>query len=107
MAESYFVDAQKGPGKTPSTRARIWSLIAALNGGDERAFEALYFRYRDWVVALAYRFTGDENLALDVLQETFLLFAQKISRFCADGAIEDVFLSGGEKSFHWGATEER
>ncbi len=39
--------------------------------GDALAFESLYHRYRDWVVSLAYRFTGNEEDALDVLQETF------------------------------------
>jgi RNA polymerase sigma-70 factor, ECF subfamily len=41
----------------------------------------LYRRYRDWVVRLAYRFTGNEDLALDVLQETFLYFVQKFPGF--------------------------
>ena len=56
-------------------------LIAAINDGDSDAFEALYYRYRDWVVSLAYRFTGDRELALDVLQETFLYFVRKFPGF--------------------------
>ena len=56
-------------------------LIAAINAGDVAAFEALYFRYRDWVVKLVYRFTGNEDLALDVLQETFLYFLRKFPGF--------------------------
>jgi len=56
-------------------------LVAAVNGGDTAAFEALYLRYRDWVVALAYRFTGDSDGALDVLQDTFLYFLKKFPRF--------------------------
>ena len=56
-------------------------LIAAINDGDSDAFEALYYRYRDWVVSLAYRFTGDRELALDVLQETFLYFVKKFPGF--------------------------
>ena len=56
-------------------------LIAAINDGDSNAFEALYYRYRDWVVSLAYRFTGDRELALDVLQETFLYFVKKFPGF--------------------------
>ena len=55
--------------------------IAAINDGDSDAFEALYYRYRDWVVSLAYRFTGDRELALDVLQEAFLYFAKKFPGF--------------------------
>ena len=56
-------------------------LIAALNAGDAEAFEPLYLRYRDWVVALAHRFTGDESLALDVMQETFLYLLKKFPGF--------------------------
>jgi RNA polymerase sigma-70 factor (ECF subfamily) len=56
-------------------------LIAALNDGDSHAFEAWYYRYRDWVVSLAYRFTSDRDLALDVLQETFLYFVRKFPGF--------------------------
>jgi RNA polymerase sigma-70 factor (ECF subfamily) len=56
-------------------------LIAAINDGDSNAFDVLYYRYRDWVVSLAYRFIGDRDLALDVLQETFLYFVKKFPGF--------------------------
>jgi RNA polymerase sigma-70 factor, ECF subfamily len=56
-------------------------LVRAANAGEVGAFEALYFRYRDWVAGLAYRLTGDHALALDVLQETFLYFLQKFPGF--------------------------
>jgi RNA polymerase sigma-70 factor (ECF subfamily) len=57
------------------------ALVAAVNHGDTAAFEALYYRYRDWVVHMAYRFTGDRDLALDVLQETFLYLSRKFPGF--------------------------
>jgi RNA polymerase sigma-70 factor (ECF subfamily) len=41
----------------------------------------LYWRYRDWVHRLAYRFTRDKNLSLDVLQETFIYFLKKFPGF--------------------------
>ena len=56
-------------------------LVAALNAGEAAAFEALYFRHRDWVVNLALRFTGSEDLALDVMQETFIYFLKKFPGF--------------------------
>lgn len=56
-------------------------LIAAINRGDEAAFSALYERHKEWVVNLAYRWTGDRDLALDVLQEAFFYFAKKIPGF--------------------------
>ena len=57
-------------------------LIAAINDGDAAAFEVLYFRYRDWVVNLACRLTSSEDLALDVMQETFLYLLRKFPGFC-------------------------
>jgi RNA polymerase sigma-70 factor (ECF subfamily) len=56
-------------------------LIAALNAGDASAFDALYYRYRDWVVRLAYRFTRDRDDALDALQDTFAYLARKFPGF--------------------------
>ncbi len=56
-------------------------LIASLNAGDASAFDALYFRYRDWVVNLAFRFTSDREISLDVLQETFLYLLKKFPGF--------------------------
>jgi RNA polymerase sigma-70 factor (ECF subfamily) len=56
-------------------------LIAAANLGDDGAFEALYQRHRDWVVNLAFRWTGDHGLALDVLQETFLYLLKRFPGF--------------------------
>ena len=56
-------------------------LIAAINRGDVRAFDALYHRYRDWVVRLAVRFTGNQDDALDVLQDTFAYVFRKFPGF--------------------------
>jgi len=41
-------------------------LVRRANAGDPRALDELYRRHRDWVVGLAYRFTGDHDDALDV-----------------------------------------
>ena len=57
------------------------ALVDAANRGDEGAFEALYYRYRDWVVRLAYRFTGTHEDALDVLQDTFAYLLGKFPGF--------------------------
>jgi len=62
----------------PRTDAQI---VAAINDGDAAAFEVLYFRHRDWVVNLACRFTSNEDLALDVMQETFIYFLRKFPGF--------------------------
>ena len=57
------------------------ALIDAANRGDAAAFEALYYRYRDWVVRLAWRFTANREDALDVLQETFAYLLRKLPGF--------------------------
>ena len=46
-------------------------LVAAINDGDQEAFATLYHRHKDWVVNLAFRFTGNHDDAQDVTQETF------------------------------------
>ena len=66
-------------------------LIAAINAGDESAFETLYWRYRDCVVNLAYRFTGDPDLALDVMQETFVYFVKKFPGFILTAQLKTFF----------------
>ena len=55
-------------------------LIELANKGDPNAFETLYYRYRDWVYRLAWRFTGNQQDALDVLQETFTYLLGKFPR---------------------------
>ena len=56
-------------------------LVAALNGGDALAFDALYYRHRDWVGRLARRFTGSDDDALDVLQDAFAYLFRKFPGF--------------------------
>ena len=56
-------------------------LIAAINQGDFDAFECLYRRYRDWVLRLAWRLTGNHDDALDVLQETFAYVVRRFPGF--------------------------
>jgi RNA polymerase sigma-70 factor (ECF subfamily) len=52
-------------------------LVEAINGGDDDAFATLYYRYRDWVMRHARRWTGCREDALDVLQETFAYLVRK------------------------------
>jgi RNA polymerase sigma-70 factor (ECF subfamily) len=56
-------------------------LIESINAGDADAFETLYQRHRDWVYRLAWRFTGNHQDALDVLQETFTYLLQRFPGF--------------------------
>ena len=55
--------------------------IALINTGDQRAFERLYHRHRDWVFRMARRIIGCDYLAEDVLQEVFCYFLSKFPGF--------------------------
>lgn len=65
--------------RTSSAEER--ELIARANRGDRAALEQLYRAHREWVTALAFRFTGSRDDALDVLQETFAYFFGKFPGF--------------------------
>ena len=88
-------------------------LIAAINDGDAAAFEVLYYRYRDWVVTLAHRFTGSDDLALDVLQETFLYLLRKFPGFRLTAqlktflypAIKNLSIAARQKAGRYQSTE--
>jgi RNA polymerase sigma-70 factor (ECF subfamily) len=80
VAERLDMESSGTPANAQDSRSDL-ELIDAINEGDPIAFEILYYRYRDWVVTLAYRSTGDRDLALDVLQETFLYFVKKFPGF--------------------------
>ncbi len=56
-------------------------LIEDANRGRAEAFEALYHRYRDYVHRLAWRFSGNSEDALDVLQDTFAYLLRKFPGF--------------------------
>ncbi len=69
---------------SPDSSQSDAALIAAANAGGDggrRAFEALYRRYRDWVVHLAMRFTRDADGAADVAQEVFIYLLRKFPGF--------------------------
>ncbi len=55
-------------------------LVEAARRGDSAAFETLYRRHRDYVLAVACRFGAGGQDALDVLQETFLYFFRALPR---------------------------
>jgi RNA polymerase sigma-70 factor (ECF subfamily) len=74
-------------------------LVAAANRGDPGAFEGLYRRYRDWVVSLAWRFTGNRADALDVMQETFTYLLRKFPSRGATGRVPPFRLTAKMKTF--------
>ncbi len=79
------------------------SLLQAAGKGDLKAFEKVVMRHQPWAWQVAYRFTGNEEEASDIVQEAFLrlldasaryrptakfrtYFYQIISRLCLDQA---------------------
>ena len=55
--------------------------VALARGGDAEAFRSLVERHSRLVFRVAYRMTGNESDAEDVVQETFLKAYKQLSRF--------------------------
>jgi RNA polymerase sigma-70 factor (ECF subfamily) len=92
-------------------------LIAIANGAGNdaaAAFESLYARYRDWVHALAFRFTRNQDTALDVTQEVFIYFLRKFPGFKLTArlttflypAIKNLAIAHREKSYRFSSNDE-
>jgi RNA polymerase sigma-70 factor (ECF subfamily) len=64
--------ARSRSGVTDYAAAADERLVEALEGRDERALEALYNRYGDYVYSVCLRMVGDVQLAEDLSQEVFL-----------------------------------
>jgi RNA polymerase sigma-70 factor (ECF subfamily) len=113
MALCEPVDPQVLVNKEPGGRSDL-ELVAAINAGDPAAFEVLYYRYRDWVAALAFRFTCDETASLDVLQETFLYVLRKFPGFRLTSqfktflypVVRNLSISARRKALRYQAGEE-
>lgn len=60
------------------------TLIEAARGGDRRAFDELVRRTYEETYTLAYRLTGNEEDARDVVQETYLRAWKGLKRFRGD-----------------------
>jgi len=61
-------------------------LLEACRRGEQDAFRVLFERYKDRVYSIALRFAGDESLAMDVAQDTFLKLFSSLSEFRGDSA---------------------
>ena len=61
-------------------------LVAACQRGERDAFRALFEAYKDRVYSIALRFSGDEALAMDLAQDTFLKLFSCIREFRGDSA---------------------
>lgn len=63
-------------------------LVKAHVGGDRKAFEVLFRKYRDVVHRLVYSIVRDETLVQDVVQEVFLLVYRHLHKFRQDSAFK-------------------
>jgi RNA polymerase sigma-70 factor (ECF subfamily) len=69
-------------------------LMAAVNGKDPAAFEALYDRHGGAAYSLAYRITGERTMAEDTTQEAFLSIWRSNARYDrARGSVRSWVLS--------------
>jgi len=62
-------------------------LIAKVRAGDRHAERALYDGHVDRVYRLAYRMTGDDDLARDLTQETFIRAFDRLEQFRGEAAL--------------------
>jgi RNA polymerase sigma-70 factor, ECF subfamily len=62
-------------------------LVAAVLGGDPAAERALYDRHVDRVFRLAFRMAGDETLARDFTQDTFVRAFDKLGEFRGEASL--------------------
>lgn len=63
------------------------ALVTLANAGDAAAFEALYDRYREWILRSARVVTGNDDLATDVLQEVILYWLSRFPGFTLQGKV--------------------
>ena len=62
-------------------------LVQRANAGDASAFEALYDRYRDWILRSARVVTANDDLAADVLQEVIVYWLKLFPGFVLQGKV--------------------
>jgi len=62
-------------------------LIARVRAGDALAERALYDAHVDRVFRLAYRLAGDDDLARDFTQETFIRAFERLDGFRGEAAL--------------------
>jgi RNA polymerase sigma-70 factor (ECF subfamily) len=62
-------------------RAEDAALLLRIRDGDERAIETLYTRYSGPLYSLAYRVTGADRYAQDVVQEVFVALWKDAGRY--------------------------
>jgi RNA polymerase sigma-70 factor, ECF subfamily len=63
-------------------------LIEACQRGERDAFRALFELHKDTAYSIALRFTGDESLAMDIAQDSFVKLFSSIQDFRGEASFE-------------------
>jgi RNA polymerase sigma-70 factor (ECF subfamily) len=63
-------------------------IIEACQRGEREAFRALFEAHKDRVYSIALRFSGDQAVAMDIAQDTFLKLFSSIRDFRGDSSFE-------------------
>ena len=56
-------------------------LVEGCRRGEREAFRVLFETYKDKIYSIALRFSGDQGLAMDIAQDTFLKLYSSIADF--------------------------
>ena len=84
MSRNRHVTALAAPGSEPVEPATAEALVDRARSGDRSAFDELVRATYTDTYTLAYRLTGDEEDARDVVQETYLRAFRGLTRFRGD-----------------------
>jgi RNA polymerase sigma-70 factor (ECF subfamily) len=63
-------------------------LIEACRRGDPEAFAVLFHEHSDKVYSIALRYSGDETVAMDIAQDTFLKLLSHLGQFRSDSRFD-------------------
>jgi len=78
--------------ETPAAGSEIPALIERIREGDREAFMQVTRKYQRKVYQMAYAFFRNHEDAMDIVQETFLRFYQKIDKFQTDRNFQNWLL---------------
>ena len=64
------------------------AIVTDLRHRNKKAFEIVYNKYYRLVYFIAFKFTKDEQLSLDIMQETFIKLMSNIENYFDDGRLK-------------------
>jgi RNA polymerase sigma-70 factor (ECF subfamily) len=86
-----MAEAGEPTGAVDEAAQRDAELVERLKGGDARALDDLFRRHRDAAYLVAYRLLGNEEDALDVVQESFIHAMRGIQSFRGQSSFRTWF----------------